>query len=126
MRNSFEMVAGDSYQLAGVHSGRPGAVFYEEQPAAGPPAPQHSGQAQQQAHRPGSSWSEAVEEAAAKASSSGGHGQQEEQLDDEPNFVSQWAAGGWLLENPMQTPTERELHVLQQGLPVYRMLLVKK
>ncbi|KAG2426649.1 hypothetical protein HXX76_012962 [Chlamydomonas incerta] len=39
---------------------------------------------------------------------------------------SLWAAGGWLRENPVGTPTEREHYVLQQGLPVYRVLLVRK
>ena len=30
--------------------------------------------------------------------------------------------GTWLAENPLPVPTERERHVLQQGLPVYRRL----
>ncbi|KAG2444034.1 hypothetical protein HYH02_009232 [Chlamydomonas schloesseri] len=38
---------------------------------------------------------------------------------------SVWAAGGWLRDNPVGTPTEREHYVLQQGLPVYRVLLVR-
>ncbi len=29
-----------------------------------------------------------------------------------------WAAAGWLVENPLGVPTEREVHVLAQGLPV--------
>jgi tRNA (guanine-N7-)-methyltransferase len=29
---------------------------------------------------------------------------------------------GWLLQNPLPLPTEREIHVLTQGLPVYRRL----
>jgi tRNA (guanine-N7-)-methyltransferase len=29
---------------------------------------------------------------------------------------------GWLLQNPLPLPTERETHVLTQGLPVYRRL----
>ena len=37
-----------------------------------------------------------------------------------------WAAAGWLPENPLRVPTEREVHTLSQGLPVYRCLLVKK
>lgn len=41
-------------------------------------------------------------------------------------WTSQWVQSGWLLENPLVIPTEREVHVLSQGLPVYRMLLVKK
>ncbi|KXZ50537.1 hypothetical protein GPECTOR_16g712 [Gonium pectorale] len=45
---------------------------------------------------------------------------------DIANMVSQWAAGGWLMNNPIGTPTEREHYVGQQGLPVYRVLLVRK
>jgi tRNA (guanine-N7-)-methyltransferase len=29
---------------------------------------------------------------------------------------------GWLRQNPLPLPTERETHVLTQGLPVYRRL----
>ena len=29
---------------------------------------------------------------------------------------------GWLVQNPLPLPTEREIHVLTQGLPVYRRL----
>jgi tRNA (guanine-N7-)-methyltransferase len=29
---------------------------------------------------------------------------------------------GWLVQNPLPLPTEREIHVLSQGLPVYRRL----
>lgn len=41
-------------------------------------------------------------------------------------FDSKWAKAGWLVENPLPVPTERELHVLNQSLPVYRIMLVKK
>lgn len=42
-------------------------------------------------------------------------------------WESVWARkGGWLRDNPLPVPTERELHVLGQGLPVYRVLLVRK
>ena len=33
--------------------------------------------------------------------------------------------GQWLSDNPLQQPTERELYVLKQGLPVYRRLFVR-
>ena len=33
--------------------------------------------------------------------------------------------GQWLSQNPLQQPTERELYVLKQGLPVYRRLFVR-
>lgn len=39
--------------------------------------------------------------------------------------VSAWAAHGWLNDNPLGLATEREIHSLEQGLQVYRILLVK-
>ena len=33
--------------------------------------------------------------------------------------------GQWLSDNPLQQPTERELYVLKQGLPVYRRLFAR-
>ncbi|GLC42351.1 hypothetical protein PLESTM_001323900 [Pleodorina starrii] len=44
---------------------------------------------------------------------------------DIDSMVSEWAKGGWLVDNPIGTPTEREHYVGQQGLPVYRVLLVR-
>jgi tRNA (guanine-N7-)-methyltransferase len=41
-------------------------------------------------------------------------------------YDSQWKIGGWLKKNPLPVPTERELHVLNQNLPVYRVMLVRK
>lgn len=38
---------------------------------------------------------------------------------------SAWAAHGWLIDNPLGLATEREIHSLEQGLHVYRMMLVK-
>lgn len=40
--------------------------------------------------------------------------------------ASAWAAKGWLQANPMGLETERELSVLRQGLPMYRMVLCRK
>lgn len=45
--------------------------------------------------------------------------------DDYETLDSKWALSGWLRDNPIGTPTEREHHVQQQGLPVYRVLLHK-
>lgn len=45
----------------------------------------------------------------------------------EPLFVSEWAAAGWLRDNPVGVPTEREHYVaVTQGADVYRVLLVKR
>jgi hypothetical protein len=45
--------------------------------------------------------------------------------DDYLTMSSEWAKAGWLKKNPLGTPTEREHYVMQQGLPVYRILLRK-
>eukprot|EP00878_Enallax_costatus_P037091 GHUV01041865.1.p1 GENE.GHUV01041865.1~~GHUV01041865.1.p1 ORF type:complete len:140 (+),score=52.06 GHUV01041865.1:64-420(+) len=41
-------------------------------------------------------------------------------------FVSSWASGGWLVDNPLGVPTEREHYVQVQGGKVFRVLLIKK
>lgn len=41
----------------------------------------------------------------------------------EDGWASQWAARGWLQDNPMGVPTEREVYVTDGGFPVYRVLL---
>lgn len=51
--------------------------------------------------------------------------QEEEDVVEEEKWTSTWAARGWLKENPLGVPTERELHTLAQGKPVYRVLLRK-
>ena len=45
------------------------------------------------------------------------------QVQDSP--VLPWASSGWLLDNPIMVPTEREIYVLEQGLKVYRTMLVR-
>ncbi|KAI3434614.1 hypothetical protein D9Q98_002682 [Chlorella vulgaris] len=42
---------------------------------------------------------------------------------EQPQWRSQWAASGWLADNPLGVPTEREVLTVEQGLPVYRMML---
>jgi hypothetical protein len=46
--------------------------------------------------------------------------------DADPDFVSTWVEGGWLVDNPLGCPTERENYVLSQGGKVFRVLLVKE
>jgi tRNA (guanine-N7-)-methyltransferase len=41
-------------------------------------------------------------------------------------FESTWGAGGWLVDNPLGVPTERENYVLSQGGKVFRVLLVRQ
>ena len=50
----------------------------------------------------------------------------EENIDDEELDPSlEWKKAGWLKQNPLPVPTERECHVLEQGLPVYRVMLTR-
>ena len=58
-----------------------------------------------------------------QASARDGEGEAAPASDSARAGDSGWAAGGWLRENPLGVPTERELHVLAQGVPVYRVLL---
>ncbi|MEL6908795.1 MAG: tRNA (guanosine(46)-N7)-methyltransferase TrmB [Cyanobacteria bacterium J06643_13] len=41
------------------------------------------------------------------------------------SYLTQKHAEEWLAENPLSIPTERELHVSRQNLPVYRVLFSK-
>eukprot|EP00891_Asterochloris_glomerata_P008848 jgi/Astpho2/8848/fgenesh1_pg.00129_%23_34_t len=42
---------------------------------------------------------------------------------DRQSWKSSWAQHGWLSQNPLGIPTEMEMHTLQLGKPVYRVLL---
>eukprot|EP00873_Tetraselmis_striata_P015916 jgi/Tetstr1/436180/TSEL_025025.t1 len=42
------------------------------------------------------------------------------------DWESSWAAQGWMAENPLGVPTEREVYVTQDKLPVYRIMLQKR
>ena len=42
---------------------------------------------------------------------------------EKATWRSNWAEAGWLIDNPLGVPTEREMMGKQQGLPVYRMML---
>lgn len=40
--------------------------------------------------------------------------------------IDYWEDFSWLESNPLPVPTERELHVGEQGLPTWRLMLVRK
>ncbi|KAK3264631.1 hypothetical protein CYMTET_13121 [Cymbomonas tetramitiformis] len=50
----------------------------------------------------------------------------EDESGDKEEVESTWHQWGWLRENPMQVPTEREMYVLGDGLPVYRIMLERR
>jgi hypothetical protein len=101
----------------------PAAAPQSEQPAAAAAASQAAPAA------------EAAGEGSA-ASGAGGDAAQQEQPaaaaavgadeHDSDDFESSWAAGGWLSDNPLGVPTEREHYVMSQGGKVFRVLLTKK
>jgi len=43
--------------------------------------------------------------------------------EDDDGWRSTWAYAGWLSENPIGVPSEREVQTLGEGLPVYRVML---
>lgn len=107
MRDTFERAAGDHFAPDdSLH--RPEAVFFEASKVDEPAA-------------------DASEAASATVSgdavvSTGPSGKGV----TEDTTPLKWAESGWLLENPLGVPTERELHTLERGLPVYRVMLVKR
>jgi hypothetical protein len=127
MRDCFELYASDTLRPSPLHSVE-GSVFFEE-----PDVPQESSSVGERATagtdagaEPGEGVSDddnLSDGGTAEAVSMGVAGFDDE---GESEFVSSWKAHGWLKDNPLGTPTEREFHVLQQKLPVYRVLLTNK
>ncbi len=143
MRNVFEKYASDVLAVAPAHlaaaaaaAAGPDGVFFEELPAYAPQgASPHEGdgalegvERRQGAAGSGSSSGEddppvgAADPLEGSDSDSDGSGTHDDYLE----MRSVWAEAGWLRSNPICVPTEREHYVLQQGLPVYRVLLVKR
>lgn len=115
MRNIFEMYAFHHFELAPQHSGLEEDVFYSAQSDTCSPE-RNAGM-------------EAAGMTGAASDDEGGEAEEAvgpgESAEDYDSMKSQWAAAGWLRHNPIGIPTEREHYVLQQGLPVYRVLLVR-
>lgn len=112
MRDTFEQHG--AAWFAPCHELHSGPTFQ----AASPPRPRagQQGQAGQQAA--------AAAEAAAEQGAEGQQGEEvQQQEQEEPQWQSQWAAAGWLQDNPLGVPTEREVLTTAQGLPVYRVML---
>lgn len=117
MRNAFEMLCGDDFNLAPQHFDPEGVFFTPEGDRLG-----NVGTASSQ---------EAASEAELEETCNESEQPEEEEVAspslDFDMFESKWASiGGWLKSNPIGIPTEREHHVNQQKLPVYRVLCIKK
>ncbi len=95
MRDTFEQYG--SAWFAPCQELHSGATFQ----AASPPWPraQQQGQQAQQAQQQA-----AAADAAAEQGGEGQQGQGEEQQDEQEQWQSQWAAAGWLQDNPLVRP----------------------
>ncbi|PRW58022.1 tRNA (guanine-N(7)-)-methyltransferase isoform A [Chlorella sorokiniana] len=115
MRDTFEEFGSAWFApCPELHSG---PVFH----AASEPRP-----AAQQQQQVAAAAADAADAAASSSSDDGGSSSGEEaqqQRQQQPAWQSQWAALGWLQDNPLGVPTEREVLTTEQGLPVYRVML---
>jgi tRNA (guanine-N7-)-methyltransferase len=144
MRDEFEQYAGDILHLSPLHA-TPGAMFHwtpdqEAAAAAASALPSDVARRQQQQQQQQQQHSVSSSEAGdSSCSSSADHHEDDAEEDSElhsedyasetssdKRFVSSWAAGGWLVDNPLGVPTEREHYVQAQGGKVFRVLLVKQ
>lgn len=132
MRDAMEEWGGggDSFELAPQHFAGEGATF----PDVGPPADQV---------RPTSQGAGGSKKKQKKEGGEGGEGEgaADEEGDDDAaandaddqaapassTFESKWSKeGGWLTDNPIGVPTEREHYVTAGGGSVFRVLLRRK
>jgi hypothetical protein len=129
MRDAFEAAAPEAFDLSPLHQ-LPGAVFHWTKEQEG-----EAQAAEAAANGFGSSNSSKASSSSdvmssSSSSSLGGDQSNTSSGHDvgaggDGEFVSQWAKAGWLVQNPIGTPTEREHYVLQQGGNVYRVLLIR-
>lgn len=148
LRDAVEAAAAGDFELHPLHS-EPGRTFEARSPggnadssggfagAAGAAA-QGAGGGGDAAPADGSWEFGTVSDDGASSNDEGGGGGGaggggEDDDDDEGEdggggvFVSEWAKGGWLRDNPVGVPTEREYYVAEtQGADIYRVLLVKR
>ena len=64
-----------------------------------------------------------VDDVRAKATAAANEPVDDIDSDDDDGWRSTWVHGGWLSENPIGIPSEREVQTLGEGLPVYRVML---
>lgn len=102
MRDMFEEFAGDAYVLDELHR-REGATFIAD-PDLALEAKWSKSEAKLEAI--------AKKQQAAQLAEEAGEEVAAEQVGA---FVSKWRQGGWLVENPLKAPTERELYTQQSG-----------
>ena len=137
MRDAIEAAAPEAFDLSTLHQ-QPGAVFHwtEEQEQEVQAAEEAAAVSGSSSVRKSSSCSTSSRSNGANSSfgteDEVGSGDEGAAYDDgvsssvdEGEFVSEWAKAGWLVENPIGAPTERENYVMQQKGKVFRVLLVR-
>jgi tRNA (guanine-N7-)-methyltransferase len=134
LRDAIEEVAPDAFELSPLHSD-PSSVFFAKSSGGGgePVAIGSDGVAEGQAGQQGGGAGEAdgseAEGGAADGewSPDGWGGSDSDDSSFEPLFESRWARAGWLRDNPVGVPTEREHYVaVTQGSDIYRVVLVRR
>jgi tRNA G46 methylase TrmB len=104
MRNQFERHGGDAFTLCHElhNTTEEGCVFYQS-----------------------SSSPSRGEEEEEEIGNDNKNNKSNNNKDDDAEWQSQWADGGWLVRNPIEVPTEREVLNISRHRPVYRVMLVK-
>jgi len=107
MRNQFERHGGDAFTLCHeLHNTTDeGCVFYQSSSSA--------------------SREQQEEEETDDNNNSSSSSSNKNNKDDGDEWQSQWVGGGWLVRNPIEVPTEREVLNISQHKPVYRVMLVR-
>lgn len=139
MRDEYEQHAGDVLQLSPLHSTAPVFQWSQQQEnaalaaaAAAAAAAKAAAKQQQQTHAETPSAAAAADgdaeddDGSSSSNSNNVDSGSSEDTSSSDGFVSKWAEGGWLVDNPLRVPTERENYVQRQGGKVFRVLLVKK
>lgn len=105
MRNQFERHGGDAFTLCReLHNTKQkGYVFYQSSVSSPSPSREE------------------------EEDKTGNHAHNKnDDDDDDDEWQSRWVGGGWLVRNPIEVPTEREVLNISQHRPVYRVMLVRK
>jgi hypothetical protein len=136
MRNVFEQHAKDAFEPSSLHAD-PEAVYFSAAQGQHTAAYENYEEEQNQGLSPANSMlcsgprdnaeqSEASDVDEGSLGEEGHHRRRRRDMVDYERMPSEWAASGWLRQNPLGVPTEREWYVEVKRLPVFRMMLVKK
>jgi hypothetical protein len=129
LRDAFEEVVPDAFDLAPPHSD-PARVFLAgplTALAADSEGPRTDGSGKEEGDAAAAARGAAGEDSWEFLGAAAGGASSDDTDGEATVFVSEWAKAGWLRDNPVGVPTEREYYVAAtQGGDVYRVLLVKR